>query len=183
MMNSMDYYAMQVKTGGEERFMKVFRARNPGINLALYFPQRHIDIRRGGRTVPSRLAIFPGYIFLELDAGDDILKFKQAFRGTKGFYRFLKSNEDIAVLQNRDLELVLHFIKNIGPVAGKSKVYFDENSRIVVISGPLSGLEGRIVKADKRKGRAKIKLDLYGDSFAIDLAFEVLVKGKDLGMN
>jgi transcriptional antiterminator NusG len=72
----------------------------------------------------------------------------------------------------------MHFIREVGPVAGKSKVYFDDNSRIVVISGPLSGLEGRIVKADKRKGRAKIKLDLYGDSFFIDLAFEVLVKAK-----
>jgi transcriptional antiterminator NusG len=36
------------------------------------------------------------------------------------------------------------------------------------------GLEGKIVKVDKRKGRAKIKLDLYNDSFAIDLAFEVI---------
>ncbi|MDR2619211.1 MAG: antitermination protein NusG, partial [Treponema sp.] len=31
-----------------------------------------------------------------------------------------------------------------------------------------------IIKVDKRKGRAKIKLDLYDDSFTIDLAFEVL---------
>ena len=70
--------------------------------------------------------------------------------------------------------MALHFIKKIGPVAGKSKVYFDENSRIVVTEGPLMGLEGKIVKVDKRKGRAKIKLDLYDDSFAIDLAFEVI---------
>jgi transcriptional antiterminator NusG len=62
----------------------------------------------------------------------------------------------------------------VGPLAGKSKVVFDENSRIVVIEGPLSGLEGKIIKVDKRKGRAKIKLDLYDDSFSIDLAFEVL---------
>ena len=177
----MSYYALQVKTGGEERFMNLFRVQNPGVSLPLYFPQRHMDIRRGGKMIPSRLAIFPGYIFLELGEEDDILGYKRAFRGTKGFYRFLRSNEDIAPLQNRDLELVLHFIKNIGPVAGKSKVYFDENSRIVVISGPLSGLEGRIVKADKRKGRAKIKLDLYDDSFCIDLAFEVLLKTRNQG--
>jgi transcriptional antiterminator NusG len=36
------------------------------------------------------------------------------------------------------------------------------------------GLEGSIIKVDKRKGRAKIKLDLYNDSFSIDLAFEVI---------
>ena len=62
----------------------------------------------------------------------------------------------------------------MGPVAGKSRVYFNENSRIVVVDGPLLGLEGKIIKVDKRKGRAKIKLDLYDDSFSIDLAFETI---------
>jgi len=170
----MNYYALQIKTRGEEKYMRLFKAQHPEINLPLFFPQRSLDIRRGGKIVPAKLAIFPGYVFLELPEEENILNYHWAFRRTEGFYRFLRSNRDIAPLQNRDLELVLHFIKNVGPLAGKSKVYFDENSRIVVISGPLSGLEGRIVKADKRKGRAKIKLDLYGDSFCIDLAFEVM---------
>ena len=178
----MRYFALQVKTGGEEKFIQLFKGQNPDISLPLYFPQRSLDLRRGGRIIPSKLAIFPGYVFLELDENENIYEYQWAFRRTKGFYRFLKSNQDIVPLQNRDLELVLHFIRNVGPLAGKSSVYFDENSRIVVISGPLSGLEGRIIKADKRKGRAKVKLDLYGDSFTIDLAFEVLVKGREIGV-
>jgi transcriptional antiterminator NusG len=175
----MNYYALQVKTRGEEKFIRRFRAQNPDITLPLYFPQRCLDIRRGGRIKPSRLAIFPGYIFLEMSEHDDISCYQKTFRRTEGFYRFLKSNQDITPLQSRDLELVLHFIKNVGPMAGKSRVSFTEDSRIAVISGPLSGLEGRIVKVDKRKGRAKVKLDLYGDSFCIDLAFEVMVKAHD----
>ena len=174
----MEYYAMQVKTRGEEKFIRLFRAQNPGITVPLYFPQRALDLRRGGKIIPSKLAIFPGYVFLELGEEDNIYALQWAFRRTDGFYRFLRSNQNIMPLQNRDLELVLHFIKEVGPLAGKSKVYFDENSRIVVLSGPLSGLEGRIIKADKRKGRAKVKLDLYGDSFSIDLAFEVMEKAR-----
>lgn len=169
---------MQIKSGAEEKFLVHFRKQNPEINLPLYFPQRSLDIRRGGKIKPTLLPIFPGYVFLELDENDNVNNYIPAFRRTKGFYRFLRSNQDITPLLNRDLEIVLHFIKNVGPLAGKSKVYFDENSRIVVISGPLSGLEGRIIKADKRKGRAKIKLDLYGDSFCIDLAFEILLKSE-----
>ena len=154
--------------------MRLFRAQYPEITLPMYFPQRALDIRRKGKTATSKQPVFPGYIFLELPNEEDILRYHWAFRRTEGFFRFLRSNRDIAPLQHRDLELLLHFIKKVGPVAGKSKVYFDENSRIVVLSGPMSGLEGRIIKADKRKGRAKIQLDLYGDSFCIDLAFEVL---------
>ena len=179
----MPFYACQVKTRGEEKFIRMFRARNPEVKIPLYFPQRSLDIRRGGRITPSKLAVFPGYVFIELNQEENILEHQWAFRKTEGFFRFLRSNQDIVPLQHRDLELVLHFIKQVGSLAGKSKVYFDDNSRIVVIAGPLSGLEGRIVKADKRKGRAKIKLDLYGDSFCIDLAFEVLVEGRELGMS
>jgi transcriptional antiterminator NusG len=172
----MNYYALQVKTLGEEKYIKRFRALHPEIRLPIFFPQRSLDIRRKGVIVPSCSAIFPGYIFIEIDNDDDILKYHWAFRRTDGFYRFLPTNQNIRPLANKDLELVLHFIKKVGPMAGKSLVTFDENSRIVVIEGPLAGLEGKIIKVDKRKGRAKVKLDIYGDSFALDLAFEAIYK-------
>ncbi|MCL2832351.1 MAG: antiterminator LoaP [Treponema sp.] len=168
----MNYYALQVQTRGEEKFIKLFKAMHPEINIPIHFPQRSLDIRRKGKMVHTRLAVFPGYVFAELETGDSMLGYQWAFRRTKGFYRFLRSNQDICPLENRDLELVLHFIRMAGSLAGKSLVKFDENSKIVVIEGPLSGLEGKIVKVDKRKGRAKISLDLYNEAFTIDLAFE-----------
>ena len=170
----MNYYAIQVKTRAENKFISLFKALYPENKIPLFFPQRLINIRRKGLIRQSRAAVFPGYIFAEAASNEEITACRWDFRRTKGFYRFLRSNQDIAPLADRDLELVLHFIKNTGALAGRSKVYFNENSRIVVIEGPLMGLEGKIIKVDKRKGRAKIKLDLYDDSFAIDLPFEVI---------
>jgi transcriptional antiterminator NusG len=170
----MNYYALQVKTRAEEKFIRLFKALYPQVSFPLYFPQRRIDIRRKGQIRQTTAAVFPGYVFVEAESDGEILARQWEFRRTDGFYRFLRSNQNITPLADRDLELVLHFIKNAGPVAGRSKVYFNENSRIVVVEGPLMGLEGKIIKVDKRKGRAKIKLDLYDDSFAIDLAFEVI---------
>jgi transcriptional antiterminator NusG len=169
----MDYYAIQVKTRGEEKFMRLFKALNPSAEFSMHFPQRRIDIRRRGAIRQSTAPVFPGYIFIEAEQ-EEIVAGQWEFRRTDGFYRFLKSNRNITPLANRDLELVLHFIKKTGPIAGISRVYFNENARIVVVEGPLMGLEGRIIKVDKRKKRAKIKLNLYDDSFAIDLAFEVI---------
>ncbi|MCL2043442.1 MAG: antiterminator LoaP [Treponema sp.] len=169
----MHYYTIQVKTGGEEKFIRRFTALHPEIRLSLYFPRRRVDIRRKGSVHQSTAAIFPGYIFIESES-EEIHVHQRTFRRTDGFYRFLTSNQDITPLSGKDLELVLHFIKKTGLVAGVSRVFFNEDSRIVVIEGPLMGLEGRIIKVDKRKKRAKVKLNLYDDSFAIDLAFEVM---------
>jgi transcriptional antiterminator NusG len=170
----MKYYTIQVKTRSEEKYISLYKALHPNNPLEIYFPKRSIGIRRKGVMVQGTPPIFPGYIFIEIDNDDDIRKYHWEFRRTDGFFRFLKSNRNICPLEDKDLEIALHFIKKVGPIAGMSKVYFDENSRIVIAAGPLMGLEGKIIKVDKRKGRAKIKLDLYGDSFAIDLAFEVI---------
>jgi len=173
MIKTMNYYAIQVKTRSELKFIQLFRAQHPENTLPVHFLQRQLEIRKGGNKKKSNLAIFPGYLFIEAANDAEIKACQWDFRRTEGFYRFLKSNLDISPLANRDLEIVYHFINNANP-AGRSKVYFNEESRIVVAEGPMAGLEGRIIKVDRRKGRAKIKLDLYDDSFTIDLAFEVL---------
>jgi transcriptional antiterminator NusG len=153
----------------------LFRALNPDCPIELFFPKRKIAVRRRGVTVQTTPAVFPGYLFLETE--EEILKnYQWKFRRTDGFFRFLRSNRNIQPLSGRDLETVLHFIKKAGPLAGISHVFFNEKARIVVVDGPLAGLEGNIVKVDKRKKRAKIKLDLYDDSFAIDMGFELIEK-------
>lgn len=170
----MEYYAIQVKTGSEEKYINLFKIKHPENNIFLHFLQRRMPIRRGGKINHELAPIFPGYIFIET-SGTLPIPVYWDLRRTEGFFRFLKSNQDVQPLTGHDLELVSHFIKS-GSIAEKSLVYFDEHDRIVVQEGPLKGLEGSIIKVDKRKGRAKIRLDLDNAPFTIDLAFEVITK-------
>jgi transcriptional antiterminator NusG len=140
-----NYYAIQVKTRGEIKYIRLARALHPELRMPIHFPQRALDVRRAGKIRPSKAAVFPGYIFAEIEDTDSMYRYHWCFRRTDGFFRFLRSNQNIAPLQGKDLEVVLHFVKNVGPLAGKSKVIFDKDSRIVVIEGPLSGLEGKII--------------------------------------
>ena len=68
----------------------------------------------------------------------------------------------------------MHFSASFGEVLDKSKVQFDENKRIRVVHGALKGLEGKIVKVDRRKQRAKVSLSLYDSAFLIDFGFDLL---------
>ena len=94
--------------------------------------------------------------------------------------RFLRESSSPSPLSARDVLLLRHFI-SFGEYADTSKVTFDQNDRIVVLEGPLRGLEGHIVKVNRRKGRAKVLLDMYGEQFPIDLGFEVVERVKDGG--
>ena len=170
----MKYYTIQVKNNAEERFISLFQERNPALALALYFPRRVLPERRGGETAFRCAPVFPGYLFVGLnDEGKRVLAM-EALRIIENFFRFLPTNGAAMPLSGRDLEIVLHFIKHDESAAGISRVYFDMNERIVVLSGALKGLEGRIIKVDRRKRRAKVKLDLYSTSFSVDLAFETI---------
>ncbi|MFP4375914.1 MAG: antiterminator LoaP [Spirochaetales bacterium] len=170
----MSFYVINVQTGKELDFLTHARERIDPAHATFYFPRRKLSIRKKGQRKEVSAPIFPGYIFLQDgEIGETLF---QAIKRVPGFYRFLESNQRIIPLSGDDLELISHFIK-FGEVIGKSTVKFDENSRIYVLSGPLEGLEGKIVKIDKRKQRAKVQLDLYQESFLVDFGFELLGSG------
>lgn len=166
----MDYYVLQVYTGDEQRYMQLVR-EEIAESARLIWPRRQLSIRKRGIRRKVLAPLFPGYVFLEARELSSSL-IGTLKKGT-GFVRILESTANPKPLAGDDLELVRHFL-GFGEIVKESKVTFTEESRIEVIEGPLQGLEGRIVKVDKRKGRAKVRLDLYKDSFLVDLGFEII---------
>jgi transcriptional antiterminator NusG len=165
----MRYFALQVRTGKEARFITVARRRHP--EASLLWPRRSLRIRKGGEWKDSLAPLFPGYLFLRAEDFDDVPW--RALNSLPDFVRFLPSNDRIVPLDEHDQATLSHFL-SFGEVVDRSVVTFDENRRIRVVSGPLQGLEGRIVKVDRRKGRAKVRLDIYADAFEIDFGFDIL---------
>lgn len=178
----MKYFAAQVRTTKEETYIEqinqklLFRSDKQ----SFIFLKRKMPIRKLGKTSIQILPLFPGYIFIETENIDPQLY--NIMRHNNGFFKFLAANDNIIELEGRDLSILKHFI-NFGSVAETSKVWFDENDRIKVSSGPLSGLEGCITKVDKRKKRAKVQLDFANNSFSLDLSFEVLEKNTNTTTN
>lgn len=169
----MDYYVVQVRAGNETAFKQ--NAGKQKIadknEYSVIFPQRILKIRKAGIVSEKRMPVFPGYVFIETEKFDKIIF--QKVKKVKGFFRFLPNNMEPQALKGRDLDILYHFM-DFGGVAKISKAIFDENDRIQILEGPLMGLEGKIIKVDKRKGRAKIKLDMFSNSFSIDLGFEII---------
>ena len=171
----MDYYVVQVSTGKEKNFIEdaEFKNKFDELSYSIVFPQRILKIRKAGKVTEKQLPVFAGYLFIGTDKISKDLY--QHLRRCKGFYRFLPNNQEPRFLEGRDLEILNQFI-SFGGLAKISQVVFDENDRIKVIEGPLSGLEGYIVRVNKRKGRATVCLDMCQTAFSIDLGFEILNK-------
>jgi transcription termination/antitermination protein NusG len=167
----MQYYAIHVLTDSEADFeRRLLPTLGPD---RLIVPQKAVSIRRRGFTRKEIRPIFPGYVFLRSENILDELEVFWAIRRTQGFIRFLRQSSSPTPLSERDLELLSHFI-SFGEYADTSKVTFDENDRIVVLEGPLIGLEGRIDRVDRRKKKARVVIDMCQSQFHIFLGFEVV---------
>ncbi len=171
------YYALQVAARAEARFIRIAAVvveRFPGVRL--FWPRRSLRIRRAGKWREMLQPIFPGYLFLEADSLDTGLH--HGLRGVPGFLRFLPSNRNVQPVSDRDARPLVGLLRH-GEIVRKSIAVFDENNRIRILEGPLKGLEGLIVKVDRRKGRAKVKLDLYDETRLVDFGFTSLEKDRE----
>ncbi len=169
----MHFFALQIQTGREKEFLTIAKKLLKEESDNFIWLRRTLRIRKGGKWKETTSSLFPGYIFLKRETVDREIYNK--IKKIKGFIRFLKNNQDIQPLNRKDEEIILHFLK-FGDNIERSLVTFDENQRIQVVSGPLKGIEGLIVKVNKRKGRAKVRLDIGDNAFLVDLPFEVINK-------
>jgi transcriptional antiterminator NusG len=167
----MRYYCIQVATRREDEWVKKIQLQVEDVRF--HNIMKKMYIRRQGKSKLEVLPVFPGYIFFEFEG--DVLpnNIIYIFRRSKFFIRFLPSNAKPQPLNHRDSEIIRHFV-HFGSIIPPSFVKFDENQRIKVVQGPLQGIEGFIVKVDRRKKRAKVMLTIAESPMTLDLAFEVL---------
>lgn len=172
----MQYYILQVATGREKAFIDNLKKLVPYLSEKhnFIYLTRELTIRRQGKVTTELQPLFPSYIIVQ--TVNEIDSFTLAgLKKVPGFYHFLNTNTDIVALKDHDLQLIQHFL-GLGPRIGSSLVRFDENDRIMVVEGPLKGFEGNIVKVDKRKQRAKIRVEFGGSAHTMDLSFEDISK-------
>jgi transcription termination/antitermination protein NusG len=163
------YFALQVAARGEARFLRLAeQLANNRADFRVLWPRRSLRVRRRGVSRDVLQPLFPGYLFVVAPDLDTDLH--AALRQLPGFVRYLPNDSDVRPLSEKDARLISSLVLH-GEIVRKSLVTFDENSRINIIEGPLKGLEGLIVKVDRRKGRAKVKLDLYDVTHLVDFGF------------
>ena len=171
----MIYYCIMVKTGGEEDFKKDCLRRCseilPGVQA--FFLKRSVKLWGRKKCMMVEKPPFPGYVFLGVP--EESAEIFLAVMKCINFFHFLNSNTDIRPLKGQDLEYLTKLLA-YGETSGLSKVKFDENDRIQIISGPLEGFKGNIIRVNRRKQRVTIRIDMCGNISSVDLCYELVQK-------
>lgn len=167
----LSYYALRSRPRAEDKVVSLYKPILESLGARLIFPRRELYIRRQGKRLKHLEPLFPGYLFLETESMNEEL-YKVILK-TSGAVWFVKFEQQPNPLSARDVETLRRFLR-FGEIIRPSLVTFDANQKIRILSGPLQGLEGSIVKVDRRKQRARVNVQFDENVFQIDLAFEVM---------
>ncbi|WP_265445540.1 antiterminator LoaP [Acetivibrio straminisolvens] len=166
----MSWYALHVKTGAEEDVDKFLHYHFDDNECYSIVPKRKLTEVRKGQRYEVIKTFFPGYVLINLDMDTSIY---YVIKKIPKVYNILRQDgEYYSSISDEEINPILRLLKDTDLI-DYSKIFI-ENSKVIVNSGPLLGLEGIIRKVDKRRGRAKVALNFMGSERIIDLGVEIL---------
>lgn len=164
-----EYGCIFCETGAEDRLVKELEHRYPDISALNVVKLRYRRV--GGKPVEEQVTLFPGYVFVRVPLGQQMLKFYECRHALK----LLKYADGTWMLKGSDRTLV-QGLYGVDGVLGFSKAYYDKDQRIRIIEGPLKAYEGSIIRVNHRKQTAEVQMMIHGVDMKVWLGFEIMEK-------
>jgi transcriptional antiterminator NusG len=154
------WYAVFVITGQEELVCSRIEqgiASRENLSAKLFVPKRIICERKDGVDSEVCRVMFPGYVLVGTDQIDAVSKI---IANATGALSILRGEDCYLEIRLEEISRLVYMADDEG-VIGESSVCLNEENRIQVLTGPLKGEEGRIVKFDRRRNRVAVEF-LFG---------------------
>ncbi len=158
------WYVLHVMTGEEVAIRNVIENK---IGVKAWVPRRTVCERRQGIIKTVVKTLIPAYVFIQIFLEPKVY---YQLRSVVGVIRFLGGFGPEPV-QESEMNYLFRLCSD-GEIAGLSTLSIGDGVRVT--AGPLRGMEGQIVRIDRRKLRAKVRLTLLGRAHEVDMGIEVL---------
>lgn len=166
------WYVMQVRTGSERSIQQQCRIQIPENVLEKCFvPEYEVKRRVQGVWKIEKKLLFPGYVFA---VTEELEKLQEYLREVIGLTRLIGAGNEVVALTESEVEFLMRFGGTEQVVRMSEGII--ENSKIMVQSGPLKGMEGFIRKIDRHKRKAWLELELFGRVQRVEVGLEIFAK-------
>jgi transcriptional antiterminator NusG len=165
------WYVLFVSANQEEKVKKILE-KEIGNEYKFIVPTRELRERKNGQWHNVKRKLFPGYVLTKGIMNTEVYyKLKQV----QGIIKLLRNDDEILTVDEKELKVLKILLDDNYNNIGISTLY-KENDIIKIVSGPLLGLEGQIIKIDSRKGRAKVNLSFMNEERIVELGIELVGK-------
>lgn len=183
---SIEWYAVHTYVGHEEKAKEniLNRARSLGMAEQIYqvvVPMEEtVEHTGGGKKEVIKRQLFPGYIFVQMDLGDNIEEPNEAWevvRYTPGVTGFVGTATH-AVPLSHDEEL--RMLTAIGVTGSretpKVRITFNVGDMVQVTAGPFADFTGVVSEVNPERGKVKVLVSIFGRETPVELDFSQVLR-------
>ncbi len=173
------WYVVQSYSGHEKKVQRFIdrtgKDGHPEI-LDTRVPEQEVMQIRDGKRVPVTRRLYPGYVLVELEVGEDgtpDFRTLHAVNDIKGVIKFVGGGRKPQPLSEEEKR------KLLGEETEEEKdalaeVPFRIGQAVEVIQGPFTDFSGTVQSVDADKGKVKVEVSLFGRPTSVELDFAQL---------
>ncbi len=183
---SIEWYAVHTYVGHEEKVREniLNRARSLGIADKIFQvvvpTEETVEHGRGNKKEVVKRKIFPGYIFVQMDLGDNPDEPNEAWevvRYTPGVTGFVGTATKAVPLSADEEARMLGTLGITGSrETPKIKISFNIGDMVQVTSGPFADFSGVVSETNPERGKVKVLVSIFGRETPVELDYSQVVK-------
>ncbi len=124
---------------------------------------------RGGKKKIVKKKFIPGYVFVQMNLTEELLRKMRTLPGIMGF---VSSGSKPQVLSEEEIR---NLFAEIGGIKTEekstSRILFTEGETVRILEGPFSNFQGVIDEVNSEKGKVKVLVEIFGRSTPVELDY------------
>ncbi len=166
------WYVIQVRGGTEEKIRRQCIKLIDGEILEQCFVPYYKEQRKyQGDWHTEEKLLFPGYVFMVSNKLSDLY---EDLRKVVGMTKILGMGDEVVPLTEEEVNLLKKM--GVGERPVELSLGMIENGTVMIIDGPLAGMEGCIRKIDRHKRKAWLQIDMFGRTIEMEAGLEIIRK-------
>ena len=172
------WYVLRVQSGKEDQVREALDRRLHADNLKevitrVVVPSERISEIRGGQKRVRERKVYPGYIMVEIDTGEENKIPESAWftiRETSGIGDFLGDRNGPTPMPKRDVDKMLGEAEH-KEEAPKVRIGFSGGEAVRIKEGPFENFEGSVEDVSPGKGTVKVIVTIFGRPTPVELEY------------
>lgn len=166
-----NWYVIYVRTGREEA-ARLWLVKYGDFLVSEVLVPRTVKYEwKKGRKNLVTTVLFRGYVFIHVDLAAQGYHDYYRIKENPYAYHLLGDGNCICPVENKEMDLLLKFMDAEGMIP-LTKACYDGNG-IRFTDGPLCGKEDMVMKVNRRKERAYIRVNIAGKTVAIAVGLDI----------
>ena len=172
------WYVVNTYSGHENKVKEKLEMRTVSMGMEDYIfrvivPEEKVIEEKNGVKKEKIKKLFPGYILVEMIMTDEAWFVVRNTPGVTGFIGSSGKGAKTFPLQPYEVDKILN---DMGMKRLEVNTDLKEGTLVKVISGPFSGMEGKVDSVDKDNNKLIVLLDLFGQETSVEVEFSQIEK-------